>query len=108
MQIALRSDNTEEFRVFLNDVQFDCDEESGYHEPMANCVLTVEANDLAGYDTVDMEDIFLVCLDRLSDQTGFCILDCEIDRMVYIDKKFNTRITLTEEKPSLFRSLGLR
>lgn len=98
MQIALRDDNTEEFLVFLNDVKFDCDEESGYQEPMANCFLTVEAKDLAAYETVDCEDILLACLDKLSDQTGFCVLDCEIDRFVYVDRKFNQRIVLQEER----------
>lgn len=101
MQIALRNDNTEEFLVFLNDVQFDCDEESGYQEPIrikSHCFLTVEAKELAKYDTVDFEDILLVCLDKLSDQTGFCILDCEIDRLVYVDTKFNQRIVLKEER----------
>ena len=97
MQIALRNDNTEEFLVFLNDVKFDCDEESGYHEPMANCFLTVEANDLFGHDTVDQEDILLVCLDKLSDQTGFCVVDLNVDRIVYVDNKFNQRLSIKRE-----------
>lgn len=97
MQIALRNDNTEQFNVFLKNVEFDCDEESGYQEPMSNVFLTVEANDLAGYETVDCEDIFLACLNKLSDQTGFCVKDFNVDRIVYVDNKFNQRIALRLE-----------
>jgi hypothetical protein len=97
MQIVLRDDNTEQFNVFLTDVQFDCDEESGYQEPMSNVFMTVEAKDLAAYETVDCEDILLACLSKLSDQTGFCVNDLNVDRIVYVDTKFNERLSIKRE-----------
>lgn len=97
MKIALRHDNLEQFNVFLNDVQWDT--ENDKHGPVAaNCFVEVPSRDFFGLDTIDFEDILEASLNRLTDDTGFCILDSQLDRIVYIDKKNNTRITLQDDR----------
>ena len=97
MKIALRHDNFEQFNVFLNDVQWDTEDDKYIPGP-DNCFVEVPSRDLLGLDTVDFADILEASLNRLTDDTGFCILDCQLDRIVYIDKKNNTRIILQDDR----------
>ena len=108
MKINLNNNDSEIFWVYFNNVKWDTEVEgeildSEYLGLTPNQMVHLEKSDfglfkIEGISPVDVEGIVEVALETLSDNAGYCVRYCKVDRIVYVNETTEERLTITVDK----------
>lgn len=105
MKINLNNNDSEIFWVYFNNVKWDTEVDgetmdSEFLGLTPNQMVHLDKSDfsLDGTNLTDVEGIVEVALETLSDNAGYCVRYCKVDRIVYVNETTEERLTITVDK----------